>query len=123
MVSPTETPPEKLARLFPSRASRFCSHFPTLLFGHGLHASLPANLSALAAYGSHIIREVGGRRRGCRPKRRFRILLRRFSLICRLVNNPLGELVGITRAFALKERHVNNDATRRMLKRGCGFSN
>jgi hypothetical protein len=88
--------------LVPPRSSSLCSHLRALRLRHGLKTALAADLSTLAAYCCHILRQVRGRRWGLAS---LRIGLWCLPLACRLLHNPLRKLVGITRTFAFADGH------------------
>src|ERR1700722_5019488 len=97
--SPKRIPPETQSPLafLPPRSSSLGCHFRTLFLGHGLETALAADLATLATYRSHVLREI--HRRGYRLLWRFRRVTRR------LIHDPLGKLVRITRTFALADGH------------------
>jgi hypothetical protein len=80
----------------PPRSSSLRSDSRPLFLRHGLKPTLPADLTTLAPYCSHVLGEIhwrGWNRGG-------------FGLWClagRLIYDPLGKLVRITRTFAFAD--------------------
>ena len=105
----------RLGLFLPSCARGLSSNLGTLFLGHGLEPSLPADLTTLAAYCSHILREIDGRGRNCG-------WLWFGRLARRLIYNPLRKLVRITRTFAFAN-HRTMMPQAGILRRDCGYSN
>ena len=88
--------------LFPSSLGRLCCHFRPLSLGHGFEAALPADLTALAPDGRHVLGDVG--RRGA-PGDFGRFPLWGWNLTSGNCYSPSSELVWIARALAFADGH------------------
>jgi hypothetical protein len=86
----------------------------TLSGGHGLEAALPADLTALAAYRSHVLGEVNWGIGG--GNRLYGLLWR---VVCGAIYDPLRKLVWVAGTFAFSYGHEFIMPQTAMLKRPC----
>jgi hypothetical protein len=82
--------------LAPSGFRGLRCNLPTLFFGHSRHAAFAADLTAFAPDSGHICGEVCWKRRRRQSRRSFG---------SGPVNDPLGELVGVSRSFSFADGH------------------
>jgi len=90
----------RLASLFPSSLGRLYCHFRPLSLGHGFEATFPADLTALAPDGGHILGDIG-RLGAYFGNVRFWI----WNLACRNCYSPSSELVWIAGTLAFADSH------------------
>src|SRR6266566_6606886 len=100
-----------LGMLSPSRPSSLGSHSLALCLAHSLEPPFPADLTAFAPYGSHILGNAS----------RLVGWLGWFfgNLACRTVYDPFGELVRIAWALAFSDSHAVLNALPKGCAAGC----